>query len=370
MAGDLLQRHGFKVTAAWRAHYSTTPHLSVPSWKPWRSAGSEAVDGEPYPAYAVGSFLPEFEWAHHLPNAPWRRLVDAHEKIVAVSGNILPAWIAHALGRKSLNWIASPWWGDRAARASAWPTWRRIYDAALNAPVVRRQEKLLLRDSDTWAIGEYSFRELQALQPANRVHGAIVIPVDTTAFSPADEIRSGPFKIGLTGRVSDPRKNMDLLVRSFERLLKRYPDAQLHVRGDLPASQFIERFKAQDIAAQLHVGPPLPRSQLPHFLRMLDCFAVTSHQEGLSQIAMEAMACGTCVVSTRCGGPEEFVIDGETGLLTGVGADEMAAAFTRLAADTVLRRNLGKAGAALIAESYSQTRFEWQFMAAMGQVFV
>jgi glycosyltransferase involved in cell wall biosynthesis len=370
MAAELLQARGFAVTAAWRAHYSTVPHLSSPSWRFWRQPSSEASAELPYRAYAVGSRLPEFEWAHHQPNAQWRSLVDSHEKIVVVSGNILPAWVPHAVGRKSLNWIASPYWDDREARVAAWPAWRRLYDAALNAPITRRQERILLQKSDTWAIGDYARRELQRVTPHNRVHGVIVIPVDTQLFRPAGQAAAGAgFRIGTSGRISDPRKNMKLLVEAFARFLARYPDAELHIRGDLTAQEFITRFEAQKIATALHIGPPLKRVQMPEFLRSLDCFALTSQQEGLSQIAMEAMACGTGMVSTRCGGPEDFVVDGETGLLTGFEPAEVADAFVRLAADVGLRRKLGAAASALVGQRYSQTRFEEQFMAAMGRVF-
>jgi glycosyltransferase involved in cell wall biosynthesis len=202
------------------------------------------------------------------------------------------------------------------------------------------------------------------------VHGVIVIPVDTQLFRPAGQAVSGAgFRIGTSGRISDPRKNMKLLVEAFARFLAKYPDAELHIRGDLTAQEFITRFDARKIATALHVGPPLKRVQMPDFLRSLDCFALTSQQEGLSQIAMEAMACGTSVVSTRCGGPEDFVADGETGLLTGFEPAEVADAFVRLSADVGLRRKLGAAGSALVGERYSQARFEEQFMAAMGRVF-
>ena len=271
MAADLLRARGHDVTAAWRAHYSTAPHLSAPSWRFWQPPGCEATPGLPYPAFAIGSFLPELEWAHHRLNAHWRRLMENHEKIIVVSGNILPAWAAHAAGRNSLNWIASPYWGDRAARVAAWPAGRRLYDAALNAPIARRQEKILLREGDTWAIGDYARRELQAVAQPNRVHGVIVIPVDTALFRPADEKPSdGPFRIGISGRISDPRKNMALLVRAFARFLAVNPHAELHVRGDLTAEEFIARFEAQDIASALRIGPPLERLQMTELLRALD----------------------------------------------------------------------------------------------------
>ncbi len=375
MVDGLLRAHGYDVTSAWRAHYSTAPHLSAPSWRFWQAARCEQATGVTGDnAWAVGTPLPEFEWAHHLAWRNWRRLIDAHERIVVVSGNNLPAWVPYAMGRRSLNWIASPYWGDRQARVEAWPRWRRLYDAALNAWVTRRQERILLQRTDTWAIGDYALKELRALAPSSRsVHGIIIIPVDTAVFRPQDNLDtaadSAPFRIGITGRVSDPRKNMKLLVDAFARFARRHERAELHVRGDLSRQEFIDAYQAGGIADRLHVGPPLPRQELAGFLRSLHCFALMSHQEGLSQIAMEAMACGACVVSTRCGGPEEFVVDDETGVLTSFDPAEVADAFALLAGDSDRRLRLARAGAVRIAADYSPSRFAGQFMAAMETVF-
>ena len=70
-------------------------------------------------------------------------------------------------------------------------------------------------------------------------------------------------------------------------------------------------------------------------------FALPSWQEGLCIAALEGMASGLPVVSTRCGGPESFVKDGETGYLVPLDDHEaMARHLAQLLGDAALRQRL------------------------------
>ena len=51
------------------------------------------------------------------------------------------------------------------------------------------------------------------------------------------------------------------------------------------------------------------------FLTSLDVFVLSSSNEGFSLATVEAMLAGVPVVATRCGGPEEIIHHGTTGLL-------------------------------------------------------
>ena len=60
---------------------------------------------------------------------------------------------------------------------------------------------------------------------------------------------------------------------------------------------------------------------------------------------IEAMLCGLPVVATDIRGPREQVVDGETGLLVPPATvAPLAEALRRLAADPVLRLQMGQAG--------------------------
>ena len=100
---------------------------------------------------------------------------------------------------------------------------------------------------------------------------------------------------------------------------------------------------------------PLPRDitslgQIPHAeLRALynraSVFFLASRYEGWGLPAAEAMACGAAVVSTRSGGVEDFLLDGNNGLLVPVGdAQALATAALRLLRDEEMRVRLATNG--------------------------
>jgi glycosyltransferase involved in cell wall biosynthesis len=101
----------------------------------------------------------------------------------------------------------------------------------------------------------------------------------------------------------------------------------------------------------------LPFDRLPDFYRSLDVFAIPSSQEGFGIVGIEAMACGIPVISTRCGGPEDYVHPGQTGILVDHNAEQMAAALVQLIADRRLRQDMAQAARVLAETEYSPTRF-------------
>jgi glycosyltransferase involved in cell wall biosynthesis len=81
------------------------------------------------------------------------------------------------------------------------------------------------------------------------------------------------------------------------------------------------------------------------------------------------MACGCPVVSTRCGGPEEFVIHDETGLLTDAEPVEMADAILRLLGNPKLRQRMGAAAREKVTQDYSLSKATDIFWRAFGEQY-
>ena len=126
-----------------------------------------------------------------------------------------------------------------------------------------------------------------------------------------------------------PQKDFSTLIQAFAKVLDARP-AQLIILGDGP-----ELHRLQQLCISLGIAdhvtfPGFVVYPYP-YMALADVFVVSSAVEGLSQVLLEAMACGTEVVSTDCpSGPSEILEKGRLGELVGVqDPDAMAAAILR-----------------------------------------
>jgi glycosyltransferase involved in cell wall biosynthesis len=142
------------------------------------------------------------------------------------------------------------------------------------------------------------------------------------------------------------QKDYPTLLRAFRRISARHP-ARLWILGRGPLEDSLAVLAA-DLGIADRVSFLGFRSNPFAYMARADCFVLSSAWEGLANVLVEAMACGSPVVSTRCPfGPEEIITDGVNGLLVGVGdADALADAVIRVLTDRALAGNLATAGAA------------------------
>ena len=206
---------------------------------------------------------------------------------------------------------------DRKDRVQQFSVGRKVVDRTIVSPVVRRLERSLLRSGSVLAASHYTRRLLDDIAGVPVVKDVLPIPIDTDFFSPTPDTRlSG--RIGFSGRLSDPRKNLELLLAALHHLRRAGHAVSALLIGGEPGQRLRRRIQELGIGDAVEFCPYVPIEMLRDKLRTLDLFVVPSHQEGLCIAALEAMACGCPVVSTRCGGPEEFVLDDETGFLVGL----------------------------------------------------
>ncbi|MEW5894155.1 MAG: glycosyltransferase [Candidatus Omnitrophota bacterium] len=124
--------------------------------------------------------------------------------------------------------------------------------------------------------------------------------------------------IGSVARL-DPVKDLATLIRAFDRVFRAYGEnIKLLIAGDGPERGQIESL-IRDL--KLDAGCKLlgARGDVPDLMNIMDIFALSSKNEGISLTLLEAMACGVPVVATRVGGNPEIVKDGMHGFLVNAG---------------------------------------------------
>ena len=121
-------------------------------------------------------------------------------------------------------------------------------------------------------------------------------------------------------------KNHQLLLRAFARLDR--PDARLMFVGDGQRREALLSL-AQELGVRDRVIFPGFHPDPTPFYKTSDLFVLSSNYEGFGNVIVEAMACGTPVVSTDCpSGPTEILENGKWGRLIPVGnADALAEAM-------------------------------------------
>jgi len=367
---DALRRQGWQVTLAWYAPYRRAPELSVPLYQlgSRRPSARRTTALDDYEGHGIGAWLPELEFTHYRPGPDWRRLVEEADIHLSVSGSCLAAWPYVVTGRPFVAWVASPWEADRRDRVAHFPWPRRLLDRAVNAPVLRRMEKRILNSGTILPLSHYTARALDSV--AGRPLGSEVLsmPVDTNAFAP-NPAKTVWGRVGFSGRLDDPRKNVDLLLDAVALARREDPSIHALLLGGPADARLAARIAEIGLGGAVEVSPYVPHDQLPALLQTLDAFVVPSHQEGLCIAALEAMACGVPVVSTRCGGPEDYVHDGKNGFLVDSAPEAVAGAILKLFSDGVLHDRLAQQARRIVIERFSRTTAEAKVRQACRQAF-
>lgn len=100
------------------------------------------------------------------------------------------------------------------------------------------------------------------------------------------------------------------------------------------------------------------RTDINQILPCMDLMIVSAEQEAFGRTVIEAMISGVPVLSTRCGGPEEIIIDGKTGFLVPVNdAAQLATAAVKILSNTKLASSLASAGLIRAQNMFSQETY-------------
>ena len=128
--------------------------------------------------------------------------------------------------------------------------------------------------------------------------------------------------IGYIGRLSR-EKGILSLIEAIPLVISRRNDLEFQIIGDGPLRKSIEEYlQRKNLEHRVKLIGPVPHNLVFEHLTKLNLLILPSYIEGLPNILLEAMACGTPVMATDVGGILDIVVDKKTGFILKSNAPE------------------------------------------------
>jgi glycosyltransferase involved in cell wall biosynthesis len=232
-------------------------------------------------------------------------------------------------------------------------TWRRRARLGLEARLMRsRIDRHLAVDA---AVSAHVARYLGIEAPRVVANGVSPAPAPLAASPrrlpgrPPVIVCAGTFK---------PEKDHATLLEAARRLTDRGLDFELRLVGAGPGEAAVRSLAAaRGLGDRVQFTGAIEHGELLHELAACDVVAISSRQEGLPMVALEALSVGAPLVATAVGGVPSIVEDERSGLLVPAGdAVALADALARALGDPALRQRLGAGGRHTVSERFSAAR--------------
>lgn len=342
--------------------FSASDQCSVALRRPrsWRSGITTCAgmwEGLPYTD--IGGFLTEFEFQRYRPRQILSQAIADCDIIQVVCGSPAVANAVCGYGKPVAVQCATLAVVERRMRDGQ-PTsllcwWRKAMTA-----VTGRMDDHALRSVDAIQVEnawmyEYA-RQLNRGREVDLRYAPPGLDAHTLCPAPNRHFERDPYVL-CVGRMPDPRKNIRLLLEAYAVLPD---DVRMRLRLVLaglagPPDDFWRRAEALGLRGRIEFIHNPSSNELVALYQKASMFVLPSDEEGLGVVLLEAMACGIPVVSTRSGGPDSIITEGEDGYL--VPLDDVAALADRIARlhrDGALNRAIGQRARATIQHRYAE----------------
>ena len=163
-------------------------------------------------------------------------------------------------------------------------------------------------------------------------------------------------KIFLTVSRAVKQKNHELMINSFSLLAEKRGDCRLVIVGDGELLPSLEK-QIHDLKLEGKVILAGERKNVHRLYAMSDFFIMTSRHEGFCIVAMEGLAFGMPLISTKVAGIVEYLNDEVNGFFVEHDATDIAEKMNKVASLTSEEKDSFRKQGKLTASIYSLTRY-------------
>jgi glycosyltransferase involved in cell wall biosynthesis len=191
---------------------------------------------------------------------------------------------------------------------------------------------------------EKRLREFGVSTPVSLVHNG----VDCEQFAPTEE-QADPLKVLYVGRLVET-KGVPKLIDAFDQL---DVDACLQIVGEGPQRTELEQqVRELGVEEQVTFAGRIPNDKLPAVYAQSSVFALPSSREGLPRTLLEALACGTPVITSDL--PQlESLVNGVGMTVPEEDVGRLTEALEQVLSDAELREQISEVARQKVVQEYS-----------------
>jgi len=306
------------------------------------------------PFASVGALACELEFQRYRLRPALTRALAGCDLIQVVTGLPAPGYGVCALGKPVAVFCATRASVERRSRHRTERGPSEVWRRSMTRIIDRLDRRVLQRAHAIQAMNPWMVEYAREVNAGSHKPICLMRPgVDTARFVPGASDRHADPYILCVGRLNDPRKNIGLLLQAYVRLTARVPTrVRLVLAGYWPPpDEFWRDVEALGVREDVTFIPSPDAPTLVALYQGASAFALSSDEEGLGMVMLEAMACGIPVVATSCGGPDSIIRHGVDGYLVPLRDPEtFADRLERLVLDRALNDSMGaEARAAVLA---------------------
>ena len=208
-------------------------------------------------------------------------------------------------------------------------------------------------------------KDLEAYFPPRAFPGKVCAIPNPVSFPEADVTILGGKKKELlyVGRLERGQKRVDLLLKIWESLEKRFPEWALRIVGDGPDAESLRALAGTlGLKRVSFEGFQAPRS----YYECAAIFCMTSTFEGFPMVLVEAASLGCVPVAfDSFAAVNDIIADDESGsIVPAFDCEKYAKTLARLMSDDALRERLAKNALAQIPEKFSPEKIaaRWEML--------
>ncbi len=176
---------------------------------------------------------------------------------------------------------------------------------------------------------------------------------DIDTFNVRVPLDAREISVGYIGRFSEEKGILNYL-NGLSILSKEHPNYKFLIGGDGVLNNVVRDFIQQNgLNNRVEFAGWISHETLPDYLNKIRLIVIPSYTEGLPNVMLEAMACGTPVLATPVGMIPEVITDGESGFIMEDNSPKCIARNVTRALNSPNLEEIAKNGRQFVVENFT-----------------